>query len=134
MRFNRRKLRPTGQLYDKYSPRLAILGFPCNQFGGQEPGTNEEIKKFAISKGVHFDMFAKIKVNGPDAHPLWKFLQNKLPGFMGNRIKWNFTKFLVDAEGKPVQRFSPQTDPIPEIEQAIERLLSQQEESEVVTN
>jgi len=112
------------QLHDRYSPRLAVLGFPCNQFGSQEPGTNQEIKEFAMSKGANFDLFAKIEVNGPNAHPLWKFLQEKQPGFMGNRIKWNFTKFLVDTQGNPVARFSPHTDPIPEIEKHIQRLLS----------
>jgi len=112
------------QLHDRYSPRLAVLGFPSNQFGSQEPGTNQEIKEFAMSKGANFDLFAKIEVNGPNAHPLWKFLQEKQPGFMGNRIKWNFTKFLVDTQGNPVARFSPHTDPIPEIEKHIQRLLS----------
>jgi len=115
------------QLHDSYSPRLAILAFPSNQFGSQEPGTNQEIKEFAKSKGAIFDLFAKIEVNGPDAHPLWKFLQEKQPGFMGDRIKWNFTKFLVDTQGNPVARFSPRTDPIPEIEQHIQRLLSSSE-------
>jgi len=115
------------QLHDRYSPRLAVLGFPSNQFGSQEPGTNQEIKEFAMSKGANFDLFAKIDVNGPNAHPLWKFLQEKQPGFMGNRIKWNFTKFLVDTQGNPVARFSPHTDPIPEIEKHIQRLLSSSE-------
>ena len=102
------------QLHSKYSEggKFNILGFPCNQFGSQEPGTEEEIKAFAESYGVKFDMFAKIKVNGDDAHPLWKFLKKKQGGTLGNFIKWNFTKFLCDKEGNPVSRFSPNTNPI----------------------
>lgn len=78
----------------------------------QEPGTEEEIKKFAEGYGVKFDMFSKVKVNGSDAHPLWNFLKSKQGGTLGNFIKWNFTKFLVDRNGKPVSRYSPQTNPI----------------------
>ncbi|KAG7173764.1 Phospholipid hydroperoxide glutathione peroxidase-like [Homarus americanus] len=102
---------------------LCILGFPCNQFGSQEPGTEEEIKKFAESYGVKFDMFSKVKVNGNDAHPLWNFLKSKQGGILGNFIKWNFTKFLIDKEGIPVSRYSPQTNPIPTIEKDLEKLL-----------
>ena len=102
------------ELHKKYSGegKFNILGFPCNQFGGQEPGSESEIKSFAGKYGVEFPMFSKIKVNGDDAHPLWKFLKQKQGGTLGNFIKWNFTKFLVNKEGIPVARFSPKTDPI----------------------
>lgn len=86
---------------------LILVSFPL-----QEPGTEEEIKKFAEGYGVKFDMFSKIKVNGNDAHPLWTFLKSKQGGTLGNFIKWNFTKFLVDRNGNPVSRYSPQTNPI----------------------
>ena len=79
--------------------RLAILAFPCNQFGAQEPGTNAEIKKFAEGYGVKFDMFEKIEVNGAKAHPLWVFLKEKQGGLFGAGIKWNFTKFVIDKNG-----------------------------------
>nr|XP_045584830.1 phospholipid hydroperoxide glutathione peroxidase-like [Procambarus clarkii] len=102
---------------------LCILAFPCNQFGGQEPGTEEEIKKFAQGYGVKFDMFSKVKVNGNDAHPLWNFLKSKQGGTLGNFIKWNFTKFLIDKEGNPVSRYSPQTNPIPAIEKYLQNYL-----------
>jgi len=111
------------QLHEKYSPRLAILGFPCNQFGSQEPGTNEEIKQFALDHGAKFDMFAKIKVNGEGTDPLWEFLKKKQGGLMGNFIKWNFTKFLVDTNGNPVARYSPKTNPIPDIEKDLLKYL-----------
>lgn len=91
---------------------LRILAFPCNQFGSQEPGTNEEIKAFATGKyGVQFDMFSKINVNGNDAIPLWKYLKNKQGGTLGDFIKWNFTKFLVDKNGQPVKRYAPNEEP-----------------------
>lgn len=112
------------QLHEKYeSSGLCILAFPCNQFGGQEPGTEEEIKKFAQGYGVKFDMFSKVKVNGNDAHPLWNFLKSKQGGTLGNFIKWNFTKFLIDKEGNPVSRYSPQTNPIPAIEKDLQNYL-----------
>lgn len=112
------------QLHEKYEANgLRILAFPCNQFGGQEPGTEAEIKKFAEGYGVKFDMFSKIKVNGDDAHPLWKFLKSKQGGTLGNFIKWNFTKFLVDKEGNPVARYSPQTNPIPAIEKDLQKYM-----------
>lgn len=112
------------QLHEKYEPQgLSILAFPCNQFGGQEPGTEAEIKKFAEGYGVKFDMFSKIKVNGNDTHPLWNFLKNKQGGMLGNFIKWNFTKFLVDRSGNPVSRYSPQTNPKPTIEKDLVKLL-----------
>lgn len=101
-------------LHEKYgaSKGLKILGFPCNQFGSQEPGTEAEIKKFADGYNVKFDMFSKIDVNGDDAHPLWKYLKKQQGGFMGDFIKWNFTKFIVDKNGIPVARHATTTDPI----------------------
>lgn len=96
------------ELYKKYKDRgLVILGFPCDQFGHQEPGDEAEIKSFcSLSYDVSFPMFAKIKVNGDDAHPLYKFLKKEEPGLLGSEgIKWNFTKFLVDASGKVLKRY-----------------------------
>lgn len=100
-------------LYRKYSERgFVILGFPCNQFGNQEPGTEKEISEGClINYGVSFPMFSKIEVNGNNAHPVFKFLKDKLPGSFGKKIKWNFTKFLIDRNGTPVKRFSPTTIP-----------------------
>ncbi|KAA0195784.1 Glutathione peroxidase, partial [Hyalella azteca] len=89
-----------------------ILAFPCNQFGNQEPGTPQEIKEFVKQYNVQFDVFAKVKVNGDDADPLWKFLKKKQGGLLGDFIKWNFTKFVVDKNGVPVSRHSPKTNPI----------------------
>jgi glutathione peroxidase len=90
-----------------------VLGFPCNQFGGQEPGSEAEIKAFCeTSFGVTFPLFAKIDVNGPKAHPLFHYLTSSKPGVLGTEnIKWNFTKFLVDKYGEPVRRYAPQTRP-----------------------
>ncbi|GFO48097.1 glutathione peroxidase [Plakobranchus ocellatus] len=101
------------ELHTKYAEKgLSILGFPCNQFGSQEPGTNEEIKKFAQERyGAQFDLFSKIEVNGKNAHPLYKYLKKEQGGTFGDFIKWNFSKFLVNKEGKPVKRYSPQTAP-----------------------
>jgi len=103
---------------------LVILGFPCNQFGAQEPGPEEEIMNFCrLNYGVTFPMFAKIDVNGPNTHPLFTLLKNERPGFLGSRtIKWNFTKFLVDRDGNIVERFPPSTKPA-EIEEKITSLL-----------
>ena len=89
------------EMFNKHSEAdgLRILGFPCNQFGGQEPGTEAEIKEFATSKyGVKWDLFAKVDVNGGNADPLWAFLKEKQSGFLINAIKWNFTKFVVDKQ------------------------------------
>ena len=91
---------------------LRILGFPCNQFGKQEPGTNAEIKEFAIAHGAKFDLFSKIDVNGNNAHPLYKFLKKAQGGTFGDSIKWNFTKFLCNRKGIPVKRYGPTTDPL----------------------
>jgi glutathione peroxidase len=103
---------------------LVVLGFPCNQFGAQEPGSAEEIGAFCqINYGVSFAMFAKIEVNGSGAHPLYDFLKGALPGMLGTRnIKWNFTKFLVDRGGTVVGRFAPTTKPAA-IEAAIRQVL-----------
>jgi glutathione peroxidase len=101
------------KLYRKYREQgLVILGFPCNQFANQEPGDEKSISEGClINYGVSFPMFSKIEVNGKGAHPLYRYLKKELPGSLGGKIKWNFTKFLVDSEGNPVMRFSPQTKP-----------------------
>lgn len=114
------------ELYDKYNKtenKLAILAFPCNQFGSQEPGSNSEIKQFAAGFGVKFDMFEKINVNGEEAHPLWKFLKEKQGGLLGAGIKWNFTKFVIDKNGNPVARLGPLDDPIPKVEDELLKYL-----------
>ncbi len=100
-------------LYEKYADRgLMILGFPCNQFGGQEPGTEAEIAAgCVINYGVTFQMFSKVKVNGKEAHPLYVWLKEQLKGPLGPRIAWNFTKFVVDRTGIPVHRFEPRDTP-----------------------
>jgi len=91
---------------------FAVLGFPCNQFGAQEPGTAEEIGAFCAGKyDVTFPLFAKIDVNGADTHPLYRFLKGEKTGLLGSAIKWNFTKFLVDRRGKVVSRHAPTTTP-----------------------
>ncbi len=113
------------KLYQKYSDRgLVILGFPCNQFGSQEPEAEEQIMDFCrLNYGVTFPMFAKIEVNGNGAHPLYVHLKKQRPGLLGSSaVKWNFTKFLVDREGNVTQRFSPSTKPA-EIEDEIVSLL-----------
>jgi glutathione peroxidase len=99
-------------LYDKYQDKgLVILGFPCNDFGGQEPGTLEEIKEFCSSKyNVTFPMFSKLSVKGPDQHPLYAELTGEKGAFPGD-VKWNFGKFLLDKNGKPLARFEPRTAP-----------------------
>lgn len=90
---------------------MRILGFPCNQFGGQEPGTEADIKEFIKKYNVQFDMFSKINVNRENTHPLWSFLKSKQGGLLGSFIKWNFTKFLIDKNGQPVKRFGPNEEP-----------------------
>jgi len=113
-------------LFLKYKDQgLVILGFPCNQFGNQEPGNKEDILNTCqINFGVTFPMFEKIKVNGNDQHPLFAYLKNCLPGFLWTKgIKWNFTKFLIDRNGKPIKRFGSSTKP-EQIEPYIHRLLS----------
>jgi glutathione peroxidase-family protein len=110
-------------LYEKFKDQgFAIAAFPCNQFGNQEPGTNAEVKLFAQKYGATYDLYAKIDVNGDTAHPLWKFLKKKQGGTLGDFIKWNFTKFLVDRNGVPVKRYAPTSDPnsiIPDIEKEL---------------
>ena len=114
-----------GDLYSKYSQRgLSILGFPCNQFGGQEPGNEQEIKSFCeLNFGVKFPLFSKVEVNGPNTLPLYDYLKGSAPGILGTkRIKWNFTKFLIGRDGFPIKRFAPNTKPeklISEIEHAL---------------
>lgn len=100
-------------LHRTYGPRgLVVLGFPCDQFGHQEPGDAEEIKNFcSLRYDVTFPLHEKIDVNGDEAHPLYQWLRKQKSGVLGNRIKWNFTKFLVDADGQVVDRFGPTTKP-----------------------
>ncbi|KAK0081105.1 hypothetical protein PV325_012800 [Microctonus aethiopoides] len=101
------------ELYDKYteSHGLKILAFPCNQFNGQEPGDSDEICSFAKANKAKFDLFEKIDVNGDNTHPLWKYLKKEKGGTLGSFIKWNFTKFIVDKDGKVVERHGPNVDP-----------------------
>ena len=100
-------------LYEKYEPQgLVVLGFPCDQFGHQEPGDESAIEEFCkLNFGVTFPMFSKIEVNGDDAHPLYRWLREERTGVLGDAIKWNFTKFLVDREGAVIQRYAPATTP-----------------------
>lgn len=100
-------------LYKKYAAQgLVVLGFPCNQFGKQEPGDADDIAQTChINYGVSFPMFGKVEVNGTAAHPVFRYLKSELPGLLGGRINWNFTKFLIDREGKPLKRFAPFTKP-----------------------
>ncbi|MGD0914261.1 MAG: glutathione peroxidase [Terracidiphilus sp.] len=118
------------QLYGKYRGRgLEILGFPCNQFGRQEPGTAAEIASFCQRNyGVSFPIFAKIDVNGANAHPLYRFLNREKPAplrfLLGNRIRWNFTKFLVGRDGRVVERFGPRVKPAA-LASSIEALLDE---------
>ncbi len=100
-------------LHKEFSDQgLVILGFPCNQFGGQEPGDKDQIAQTChINYGVSFPMFAKVDVNGSNAHPLFKWLTSELPGWLGKSIKWNFTKFLIGRDGKPIKRFATITKP-----------------------
>ena len=113
-------------LQKKFGPRgFTVLGFPCNQFGAQEPGNAEEIASFCkLTYDVDFPIFAKIDVNGDTAAPLYRHLKDEAPGLLGSKgIKWNFTKFLVDRNGKTVKRYAPTTKPA-DIEQDIEALLA----------
>ena len=112
------------ELYEKYKDQgFVILGFPCNQFGAQEPGDNAEIKNFCTSTfSVTFPMMSKVDVNGESADPLYKFLKKEQGGILGDEIKWNFTKFLVDREGRVVDRFASQKTP-KALEKEVEKLL-----------
>ena len=112
-------------LYVQYEGQgLAILGFPCNQFLNQEPGDDLEIDSYCkLNHGVTFPMFAKVNVNGKEAHPLFSYLAENAPGLMGSKsIKWNFTKFLIDREGNIISRYAPKTKPL-ELESDIKKLL-----------
>ncbi len=111
-------------LYEKYKDKgLVVLGFPCNQFAKQEPGTESEILEFCqLNYGVSFPMFSKVEVNGKKAHPLFVYLKKEKSDLLGSRIKWNFTKFLIDKEGKVFKRFAPQIEPL-KIEKDIQKLL-----------
>lgn len=102
------------RLYEDFKDQgLEVLGFPCNQFLSQDPGTNDEISEFcSLNYGVTFPMFAKIEVNGDDTHPLYKHLKSSAKGLMGSeKIKWNFTKFLVGKNGDVIKRYAPNTEP-----------------------
>jgi len=101
------------RLHKTYAAQgFEVLGFPCDQFGHQEPGDAEEIRSFCTTKyDVSFPLFAKVEVNGANAHPLWAWLKSEKTGFLGGAIKWNFTKFLVDRAGQVVERFPPTTTP-----------------------
>lgn len=113
------------KLYKNYKDQgLVILGFPCNQFANQESGTSDEIQKFCqINYGVSFPMFEKVDVNGENAHPIFKYLKSKLGGgIFGSKIKWNFTKFVIDKNGNPVKRFWPITKP-EKMENTIRKML-----------
>ena len=113
------------ELYEKYKDRgLEVLGFPCNQFGKQDPGSNDEITEFCqLNYGVSFPMFGKVEVNGSDADPLFKHLKAEAPGALGTEsIKWNFTKFLVDRQGHVVRRYASATAPA-DLASDLQRLL-----------
>jgi len=112
------------QLHQKFNPGLAVLGFPCNQFGQQEPGNAEEIGAFCQKNyGVEFQMFDKVDVNGAGADPIFKYLTEAAPGALGSKaVKWNFTKFLIDKEGKVLKRFAPNVAP-EELEKEISALV-----------
>ncbi|XP_021746311.1 probable phospholipid hydroperoxide glutathione peroxidase isoform X1 [Chenopodium quinoa] len=112
-------------LYEKYKTQgFEILAFPCNQFGGQEPGSNPEIKNFACTRfKAEFPIFDKVDVNGPNTAPVYQFLKSSAGGFFGDLVKWNFEKFLVDKNGKVVERYPPTTSPI-QIEKDIQKLLA----------
>ncbi|HOH55535.1 MAG TPA: glutathione peroxidase [Paludibacteraceae bacterium] len=113
------------KMYEKYKDNgLVILGFPCNQFAHQEPGSSTEISEFCVvNYGVTFPMFEKVDVNGENAHPIFKYLKSQLKGgLFGNKIKWNFTKFVIDKNGHPVKRFAPTVTP-EKIEKYIEKII-----------
>lgn len=112
-------------VYEKYKNQgLEILAFPCNQFGAQEPGSNPEIKQFACTRfKAEFPIFDKVDVNGPNTAPVYQFLKSSAGGFLGDLVKWNFEKFLVDKNGKVVERYPPTTSPL-QIEKDIQKLLA----------
>jgi len=112
------------KLYQKYKDQgLVVLGFPCNQFANQEPGDSKAIEQGClINYGVTFPMFEKVDVNGENTHPIFKYLKNSVFALFGKKIKWNFTKFIVDKNGNPIKRFAPTTKP-EKLEKMIEKLL-----------
>ncbi|MEC8339431.1 MAG: glutathione peroxidase [Nanoarchaeota archaeon] len=112
------------KLHKEYKDKgLVILGFPCNQFGNQEPGSEKDIQEGCLlNYGVSFQMFSKIDVNGEDEHPLYTYLKSQKKGIFGSKIKWNFTKFLIDKNGDVIKRFSPTTTP-DKLEKDIQKLL-----------
>ncbi|MCX0340474.1 glutathione peroxidase [Acinetobacter radioresistens] len=114
------------KVYQKYKDQgLEVLGFPCNQFGGQDPGTNDQIGAFCQKNyGVSFPMFAKVDVKGPEAHAVFRYLTNNSKGILGNGIKWNFTKFLVGKNGEVLNRYAPTSKP-EALEEDIEKALAQ---------
>jgi len=114
------------KVYEKYKDQgLEVLGFPCNQFGGQDPGTNEQIGAYCQRNyGVSFPMFAKVNVKGPEAHVIFRYLTNNSKGILGSGIKWNFTKFLINKKGEVINRYAPTTKP-EDIEQDIEKALAE---------
>jgi glutathione peroxidase len=113
------------ELYRKYKDRgLVVVGFPCDQFAHQEPGSDADIKGFCeINFGVTFPLMSKVEVNGPGTHPLYAWLKSQAHGFLGSRIKWNFTKFLVGKDGRTVKRYAPTVTPL-ELEHDIEAALA----------
>ncbi|WP_408008587.1 glutathione peroxidase [Pseudalkalibacillus sp. A8] len=113
------------KLYDTYKDQgFEVLGFPSNQFMNQEPGSEQDIQEFCqVNYGVSFPMFSKVDVKGKDAHPLFKHLVKEAPGLLSNQVKWNFTKFLVDQEGRVINRYAPKTNP-ENMEEDVQKLLS----------
>ncbi len=114
-------------LWKEYGPKgLAVVGFPCNQFGAQEPGSAEDIRQFcSLTYPVSFPLFAKVEVNGPNAHPVYDFLKAGAPGVLGTEaVKWNFTKFLVAKDGRVVERYAPTTTPAA-LKAVIDKLLAE---------
>ena len=111
------------QIQDSYDKDLQVIGFPCNQFMGQEPGTDEEIQTFCKTKyDVNFPVMKKIEVNGSNTHPLYEYLKSEKTGILTEAIKWNFTKFLIDRDGNVIKRYSPQTEPS-EIEEELKDII-----------
>lgn len=114
------------KIYEQYKNQgLEVLGFPCNQFGGQDPGSNDQIGAFCQKNyGVSFPMFAKVNVKGPEAHVIFRYLTNNSKGVLGNGIKWNFTKFLIGKNGQVINRYAPTTKP-ETLNEDIEKALAQ---------
>ncbi|ADU29127.1 glutathione peroxidase [Evansella cellulosilytica] len=120
------QLKELQSLQEKYDGKLIVLGFPCNQFMNQEPGTNEEVAEACqLNYGVTFPLFQKINVNGKQAHPLFQYLKSEAKGLMSKDIKWNFTKFLIDQNGEVINRYAPSTTPA-KMEEDIKKLLQEE--------